>query len=624
MNVAVGGAHRPLVGAAGHGRGRGQQPDAAVAAAGDGQLRGRRDDPDDVEVAAGARPGGAPARPAPPSWRRCRRRRAAWRRRPAGARRSRSRTPRARPGCARRRESGRCHRGRGSPRTAARRAARAGRSGRRRRSRTRPRAGRGADSDGERRGHRAHGARAPGAAGIIRCRARADRHQHVPLAGAPGARQLRRRPGRRAAPADAPGLELEVFAFAPGRPRRLPAARRAGCAAATAPRAPFDVVHAHFGLTAWPARAAPARAHAVTLHGTDLAHPRSRPITLAALPRTDLVGRRVRGAARDPAAVGGSRPRAGAAVRRRPASLPAPRPRAGPPAARPRPGRALPAVPLRPAAAREAPRPGPAGGRRDPPADAHRRAARAVPDYVNAANAVLIPSDREGFGLAVLEALACDVPVLATPVGIAPEVLGGVAGRPLRPVRRSRLAGGPRCPTWPIRTRASTAASGPSRTPRIAWPPGCSPPGARQDRDAGAALTDQRRATRRGQMRWPAPARPPPSPTARRDIGGVGVGGQLLHGDGDAAPQRIERVAALEHRSHRRPEARADVAQRGRHRRVAAIGHRAVGQRILGMGVEAGRDQQQLGSELHRPAGRRRRAPGRRTSRRRIPGRPAG
>ncbi|MGB2710202.1 MAG: glycosyltransferase, partial [Conexibacter sp.] len=51
-----------------------------------------------------------------------------------------------------------------------------------------------------------------------------------------------------------------------------------------------------------------------------------------------------------------------------------------------------------------------------------------VPWWVNAANAVVIPSEREGFGLAVLEALACDVPVLATPVGIAPLALDGLAG----------------------------------------------------------------------------------------------------------------------------------------------------------------------------------------------------
>jgi glycosyltransferase involved in cell wall biosynthesis len=41
---------------------------------------------------------------------------------------------------------------------------------------------------------------------------------------------------------------------------------------------------------------------------------------------------------------------------------------------------------------------------------------------------VLVPSDREGFGLAVLEALACDVPVIATPVGIHPDALAGVEG----------------------------------------------------------------------------------------------------------------------------------------------------------------------------------------------------
>jgi teichuronic acid biosynthesis glycosyltransferase TuaC len=51
-----------------------------------------------------------------------------------------------------------------------------------------------------------------------------------------------------------------------------------------------------------------------------------------------------------------------------------------------------------------------------------------VPLYVNAANAVLVPSEREGFGLAVLEALACDVPALATPVGIHPAALTAIAG----------------------------------------------------------------------------------------------------------------------------------------------------------------------------------------------------
>ena len=51
-----------------------------------------------------------------------------------------------------------------------------------------------------------------------------------------------------------------------------------------------------------------------------------------------------------------------------------------------------------------------------------------MPLWVNAANAVLVTSDYEGFGLACVEALACDVPVLSTPVGIAPFALAGVAG----------------------------------------------------------------------------------------------------------------------------------------------------------------------------------------------------
>src|SRR5205807_1513495 len=61
-----------------------------------------------------------------------------------------------------------------------------------------------------------------------------------------------------------------------------------------------------------------------------------------------------------------------------------------------------------------------------------------VPLWINAANAVLVPSDAEGFGLAVLEALACDVPVLATPVGIHAEALDGVEGTLCAPFDATR------------------------------------------------------------------------------------------------------------------------------------------------------------------------------------------
>jgi teichuronic acid biosynthesis glycosyltransferase TuaC len=51
-----------------------------------------------------------------------------------------------------------------------------------------------------------------------------------------------------------------------------------------------------------------------------------------------------------------------------------------------------------------------------------------MPLWINAANAVLVTSDYEGFGMAAVEALACDVPVLSTPVGIAPSAVGSVDG----------------------------------------------------------------------------------------------------------------------------------------------------------------------------------------------------
>jgi glycosyltransferase involved in cell wall biosynthesis len=51
-----------------------------------------------------------------------------------------------------------------------------------------------------------------------------------------------------------------------------------------------------------------------------------------------------------------------------------------------------------------------------------------VPYWINAANAVLVPSQDEGFGLSVIEALACGVPAFGTPVGIHPVALHGIEG----------------------------------------------------------------------------------------------------------------------------------------------------------------------------------------------------
>jgi teichuronic acid biosynthesis glycosyltransferase TuaC len=221
-------------------------------------------------------------------------------------------------------------------------------------------------------------------------------------------------------------LELEVFAFGGGSPAAY--ARAGADLRRRRWSREFDVVHAHFGLTAWPALAAPGRRRALTLHGTDLAHPRSRAITLAALRRYDLV-----------------------------ATVSAALAQGVPSWAWPHEVAVLPAGvdiarfhPISRTEARAALGLDPRGPLLLFPADPARpekrfdRAAEVagavpllslqnveptqVPLWVNAANAVLIPSEREGFGLALLEALACDVPVLATPVGIAPEVLPGLTG----------------------------------------------------------------------------------------------------------------------------------------------------------------------------------------------------
>jgi glycosyltransferase involved in cell wall biosynthesis len=166
----------------------------------------------------------------------------------------------------------------------------------------------------------------------------------------------------------------------------------------------------------------------MTVHGTDVRHPRSRAVTAAAIPRLNLV-------AAVSAELASAVPRSGAA--RRIAVLPCgvaldrfvpiPRAEARRQLGLDPDGRYLlfPADPGRPGKRHDRALAAARGtellvlGRVDP-AD--------VPLWVNASNAVLVPSDAEGFGLAVLEALACDVPVLATPVGIHATALAGVPG----------------------------------------------------------------------------------------------------------------------------------------------------------------------------------------------------
>jgi teichuronic acid biosynthesis glycosyltransferase TuaC len=220
-------------------------------------------------------------------------------------------------------------------------------------------------------------------------------------------------------------LEVELFAFGPG-PREL--ARAAVRLRRRFRGRRFDIVHAHFGLTAWPALLAGLGPVVVTLHGNDLLVRRSYLLTRAALPFCAL-------AAAVSREFSANLP--GAGTRRRVAILPV-----GIDLERFRP------LPRREARERLGLDP---DGRyllfpHDPsrPLKRHDRALAAagdvplltlggvapdeVPYWINAANAVLVPSEKEAFGLSALEALACDVPVLATPVGIHPVALGGIAG----------------------------------------------------------------------------------------------------------------------------------------------------------------------------------------------------
>jgi glycosyltransferase involved in cell wall biosynthesis len=220
-------------------------------------------------------------------------------------------------------------------------------------------------------------------------------------------------------------VEVELHAFAPG-PRAL--ARAAIDLRRRFRGESFDVVHAHFGLTAWPALLARLGPVVVTLHGNDLFHPRSRVITLAALPFVALPAAVSRAFAANVPGAGATRRVAVLPVgidlaRFRPIPREEARARLGLDSAGPY--LLFPHDPERPLKrydrAREA-----AGD--VPLLTLGGVAPEAVPLYVNAANAVLVPSQDEGFGLAVIEALACGVPVLGTPVGIHPVALDGIPG----------------------------------------------------------------------------------------------------------------------------------------------------------------------------------------------------
>jgi glycosyltransferase involved in cell wall biosynthesis len=233
------------------------------------------------------------------------------------------------------------------------------------------------------------------------------------------------------------GVEVQLHELAPG-PRSLVGGART--LRSLYGHEHFDVVHAHFGLTAWPALAVPARVRALTVHGTDIAHPRTRLLTRAVIARMDILAAVSESLAEQlPRGLGRSRGARGAAtgisVQVLPCGVDLERFH---PILRRKARIELGLDPERPFVlfAADQERPEKRYDRalalaRSTGADLHalgQVSPERVPYWVNAANAVLVPSEREGFGLAALEALACDVPVLATPVGIHHEALTGVAG----------------------------------------------------------------------------------------------------------------------------------------------------------------------------------------------------
>ena len=239
------------------------------------------------------------------------------------------------------------------------------------------------------------------------------------------------------------GVEVEMHSFPVGRshyPRAVAEVRQ------RLRVDHFDLVHAHYGLAGWCALLAGARPLVVTFHGTDVRHRIVGPLSRRLARRLDLVA----GASRALFAPESGKP----GLPRRPgasAVLPC-----GADLERFRP------MPRKEARERLGLDPGgryvlfPAAPSRH--VKRHDRALEVarlagaelltggsieterMPDWVNAANAMLVTSDNEGFGLVAVEALACDIPVLSTPVGVARGLLRGIDGCLVEPFDGERWA----------------------------------------------------------------------------------------------------------------------------------------------------------------------------------------
>src|SRR3954454_7364729 len=222
------------------------------------------------------------------------------------------------------------------------------------------------------------------------------------------------------------GLDVEVFTFGVGSREYL---RAAAEAKRRYRKHSFDVIHAHYGLCGWTALPITGAPHVVTFHGTDLAHrwvgPMSRAVArLIALPApvsATLARAGLPHHADDLAVLpcGVNLDRFKRTDRREARAALDLDPNA--------PYLLFPAHPARPEKRFD---------RAKELSDSagvellryEERPPEHIPLLINAANAVLVTSDREGFGLAPLEALACDVPVLATESGVSALVLAGIEG----------------------------------------------------------------------------------------------------------------------------------------------------------------------------------------------------